>query len=1193
MKSNQCIHSSKKNSPFIDLTPIDDADTDGSYSKALSFAFENPRIRNIAITGPYGSGKSSIIKTYEKKSRDLKFLNISLASFKEEEEGNNPIDITLIERSILQQMLYGADSNKLPYSRFKRIATPSYPLIKALLFVLWPIILFFLYHHRTDLFNLEAFSLTWMVWVLLIDFSVSLPILLVSDFYKASFGLSLKKFSLKNAEIETVDAPEQSILNRHLDEIIYFFQVTNYNVVVIEDLDRFGNPEIFVKLREVNKLINDNEKTSGQIKFLYALKDDMFVHKNRAKFFDFIIPVVPVINSSNSLDKMLERLKKHDFAESVNQQFLREVSLYIDDLRLIHNIFNEFEIYYQRLKSESLDVTKLLAVMIYKNVYPNDFENLHHGKGALFEICKKRVEYIQSYKAQLKSEQEELRALIESADKEILNSIRNLINLYIGYMVSCNNTGNGVFGIVINNQHVGFSKTITLEQFTDLFSEKNIQLYTQQQSHYGHRLNINKSFSQIEEEINPGETFLSRKKNIENKSKAKKVELQRKIQRVEQEIAEIPQLQLYQLLQNNSLSFDELITDNKISNGELLKYLIMNGYVDETYHYYISNFHEGRLSKNDRDYLLTIRNFKKPDPDQRIDTPKEVCANMREEDFWNEYVLNVTLMDYLLETVKLNTKRIKSAVRYISENFKSTNEFFSAYFISGKHLDKLINNLSREWPEIAVVAIDSKQHEAEFISYIFRFIDGDYICENMNPNNQLTNYLSEQGHLVFSSDYQLPDDYSALKSLGVRFRDLQSLESNKNLVEFSHSESLYTITSENVAYVLQTFAGPEVIKTLSPERKNYTSIVEAGSEYLREYIEENLPDYIEKVFLILPGNSEESESAIKTLINNEIVEDDLKKKIISKQKHVFESFDGVPENLWSHTLLEEKVIISWKNISEYLTYKNCDNSVVTELLARETIVEMLSKVDISTKDLGEDGTQVLSEFVFHNNEISDSSYCRLVKCLPYDYNYFPEEISNEKIKCLINENIVILSEESFNVVSTNDQFTSGLISKNFNIYKDNQENYPISDDIRELLLSSTISNEDKIIVCLDVTPKGANESKRLSQLISNVLLNYEVDLSLVNDEVLSLAILNAKNTSCSIKLLIKCFPILNESMVMGIIAKLPEPYSEIASNGKRPKLDYTEENLEFANILKEKEYISSVKEKGSSIVINTYQVRNS
>lgn len=258
------VESSSDNIPrFIDLTPVDDADPKGIYTNALNFAFKNDRIKNIALTGPYGSGKSSIIRTFKKNS-SYKFLDISLASFSEdaipEEDGiENTI---LIERSILQQMLYGADANSLPYSRFKRIRTPEYPLAKSFLFVFWAISAFSLFYNNGFILNFERLTWLWLGGVFLLAFVLAMPVVLISDIYKLSLGLSFKKISLKNAEIETGDVSEKSILNRHLDEIIYFFQVTDYDTVVIEDLDRFGSPEIFVKLREINKLINDNKKNS-------------------------------------------------------------------------------------------------------------------------------------------------------------------------------------------------------------------------------------------------------------------------------------------------------------------------------------------------------------------------------------------------------------------------------------------------------------------------------------------------------------------------------------------------------------------------------------------------------------------------------------------------------------------------------------------------------------------------------------------------------------------------------------------------------------------------------------------------------------------------------------------------------------------------------------------------------------------
>jgi len=1177
------ISVSRGNSPYTDLTPVDNADPDRCYTKALSFALENRRIKNIALSGPYGSGKSSIIRTYEKNS-DYKFLNISLASFKEDE--NDSINTTLIERSILQQMLYGADANKLPYSRFKRISTPTQPLIKSLLLVSWAIAVIFLYHHKNEPHNIESFSLLWFSGISLFAFTIAFPVVLISDIYKASFGLSLKKFSLKNAEIETSEPSEDSILNRHLDEIIYFFQVTDYNVVVIEDLDRFGDPEIFVKLREINKLINDNEKSSGQVKFLYALKDDMFAHKNRTKFFDFIIPVVPIINSSNSLDKMQERLKEHDFAKNIDTQFLREVSLYIDDLRLIHNIFNEFVIYYERLKSENLDVTKLLAMMIYKNVYPNDFENLHHGTGALYDICKKKSEYLHETKKQYTEKLEEYRTSLDLANTEKARSVRELIDAYVGHIVTHVPSNQPVFGIVCNNQYIGLSQITTFEQFKPVLTEVNIQLALQPHNQRGRT--INKSFTQIEEEINPGETFLSRKENIELRPESKKIELQKKIRLAEKEIDELSQLQIYQLLQNTDIELNDLITGYEITDDRLLVYLVRNGYLDDNFYIYMSNFHEGRLTKSDRDYLLTIRNFNQPDPNQKIDTPKEVCANMREEDFGHKYVLNLTLIDYLLKNSTINSERIKLTMHYISQNFEHCEDFFAAYYIAGKYLVDFIRYLSQEWPMFASAAISSK-YAAEHISYILKFIDAEYIRKNMNTENLLTAYLSEQGHLVLASDLQPPGDYNVLKLLDVRFHDLATLEKNNAVLEFSHDECLYTINSKNVNYILHNFSDSKSVNTKKYEKANYTSILAVGSRSLKGYVEMNLPDYIYKVHLALPGNFEESETAIKTLINNEMIEDDLRKKIISKQNYIFETFKGIPENLWSHILLEEKIVISWVNISEYLSYDNNDMTIMTIILGRQDIVDSLSITNISETDLNEDRKSSLSEFILHNNEINDSDYSKLIKCLPYSYQSFPIEISKEKMEILARERKVRLTETAFDSTSNDNQLTATLISKNFNEYLEEKEKYPISDSVRELLLSSEISNNNKILICLDVTPSGAENSVQLSRLIANLLISNDIDCSKFDDTVLSSAISNAQPTSDSIRLLMKCLSTWDKNKTMEILASFPEPFNEISSYGKRPKLENNNINLEFSKLLESKRYISSVKVESKFIIIHTFK----
>lgn len=65
------------------LTSIVLKDMDDSFNtvKDLLNAIANDEILNIAVTGPYGSGKSSVIKTFkEQVDKDVKILDISLAT---------------------------------------------------------------------------------------------------------------------------------------------------------------------------------------------------------------------------------------------------------------------------------------------------------------------------------------------------------------------------------------------------------------------------------------------------------------------------------------------------------------------------------------------------------------------------------------------------------------------------------------------------------------------------------------------------------------------------------------------------------------------------------------------------------------------------------------------------------------------------------------------------------------------------------------------------------------------------------------------------------------------------------------------------------------------------------------------------------------------------------------------------------
>ena len=200
------------------------------------------------------------------------------------------------------------------------------------------------------------------------------------------------------------------------------------DVVVFEDMDRFNAGGIFERLREVNTLANiqlqkENKKV---LRFFYLLRDDIFISKDRTKFFDYIIPVVPVVDSSNSYDQFISHLKKGGVFEKFNESFLQGLSLYIDDMRLLKNIYNEFVIYYNRINITELDCNKMLAIIAYKNLFPSDFADLQLNKGFVYTLFDSKDIFIAEEVKKLEDRIFEKSNEIEMAKNEHLKTIKEL-----------------------------------------------------------------------------------------------------------------------------------------------------------------------------------------------------------------------------------------------------------------------------------------------------------------------------------------------------------------------------------------------------------------------------------------------------------------------------------------------------------------------------------------------------------------------------------------------------------------------------------------------------------------------------------------------------------------------------------------------------------------------------------------------
>lgn len=408
---------------------------DSIYLEALDSAIKDEKVYNIAITGKYGSGKTSTITTYESIHKEYRYLNISLASFKDNGQDNN----ASIERSILQQLFYSVDSKKIPFSRFKRIKGISdkeiYSKLLTVLLILISLFLSVYLLKNPQFINIDVlkgnfaiiiqkyFTNFWKGLSVFIIGIIAIISSIITIYYlvrRVIVLLELSNIKLKNENIEVELKPNEvnadSIFNKYLDEIIYFFEETNYDVIVIEDLDRFKKSnEVFIKLRELNKLINNCETINRKIKFIYCIKDEMFENKERTKFFDFIVPIIPVINSANSRQKLLDKLKDNSLDKSLDKQFIKSITLYIDDMRILNNIMNEFNIYRKNLQNiTNLAQENLFSIIVFKNLYPREFAELQNGTGIIYNIFNTKLDRLNNYIDYLNTEKQKYEKEVES-----------------------------------------------------------------------------------------------------------------------------------------------------------------------------------------------------------------------------------------------------------------------------------------------------------------------------------------------------------------------------------------------------------------------------------------------------------------------------------------------------------------------------------------------------------------------------------------------------------------------------------------------------------------------------------------------------------------------------------------------------------------------------------------------------------
>ena len=1206
----------KKEIQYHPLTPIEDADCE-VYFDALKNALGHKDVKNIAVTGPYGSGKSSMIRSFfVKYNQDGKYkpITITLANFEanvnaklncsEEKNRTKPQGAIpendsvsfnkglsefeleqLIERSIVQQLFYHEKDETIPNSHFKKIHKESWEEIAVgTLYVFLILLSAIILISPSFFWSLPILEYTpKFVKELVSVFSLILAFVGLWEIIKQARTIwhqySTMKFHVENAEIELKKNEGKSIFNHFIDEIIYFFEETGKNVVILEDLDRFNRHEIFTKLREINYLVNNCEKVTQKVVFIYALRDDMFTKsEERTKFFDFIIPIIPIVNYSNSGEILRQKLtvtKKSEIKDpsvEIEDELVDSLSLFIDDMRLLYNIINEYKIFTDIKSKDKLNASRLLTMIAYKNLYPQDFVELSQNKGLLYDV----MEEVKPYKQKLIEQDEkkiaEAQAKIEQIETHDNSLLEKELRLVYLNQIIYHLSGTFVCFVINNNRKKVHEVAEDANLFMELVSRDKVPYIHNVRANYSGYFTesstelLDFNFKNIEHEVNPTLTYEQRVALL-NKTELEK--LKQEIRVLESSIETYKQSTIYELFSHGDF---KVINKEKYPprQFDFVLLALQNGYINENYWEYTSIFHEGSITISDQTFILNVKLHRKSAYNYELKQVENVFRKLTKES--GRYLtykesLNNDLMDYILHEAMLihSDPYINTA--------KKNPDFVFQYIERGKNLNLFVDYLCKKWPLFIDYIVQNKSDELD--KYL-RIILENTLTENLIPFFKgKTIYLNNYADFML---LKIDEDkkHEFIEELNLRFEKLNP-ETSLQEIKYIYRNFAYSI---NIDIIRTILSSTEKWDERAFNTRNYSYIKECYPE-MAEYIQKNISVYITNVFLPLKQNLNISEEDFDELISSNMLTIEQKKQVITQCDVKINDISKIkPIELCGELCLQNKMTATWQNIkilvddpalslsqqcTEFVNILENAKQLSIQPLTEE--MDRLANVDLST----------ISYTLIHFPKISDESYNLLLKAFTCAYSSFEANaLTKERMRQLIDHNIVNADLVAYRFLKENyDDLHIYLLQKFSEQFTEDFSELELDTHDISLLLPIQMDVKNKVKILNGINLEILNGAVEITQQLGEWLIeNYAEAIETIDKTIIETL---CKNVMLPLELRIPLYTkyasIIEEDDA--IIESFKEPYSSILNKAIRARVSHTDENRAFLDILKSKKIIAN------------------
>lgn len=1208
---------------LVPLTPVYDEAQHSVYSDELEaalFGKNQSSIKNVALTGSYGVGKSSVLQ-YIAQRHKKRVIQISLSTLGEadEENVNGTSDTKAIsktnriQKEIVKQLIYREDPHKTPGSRFRR--TEKFDKWRGIrIAVLVGLTL-------TVVFYLSGWT-AQLAQLLQAQISLGLSAHLLVFLLFTIFVWCLEAEIHNRVRIESLTAGSATIslstgtstyFDEFLDEIVYLFSVTEQDIVVFEDIDRFDDPHIFETLRALNTLLNAANQLGGRsVRFIYAIKDSIFdelgrraareevdedvpglddavvvelARANRTKFFDLVIPVVPFITHRSARDLMIGTMRgvQHDIDETLFDLAARHLA----DMRLIKNVRNEFVIFRTMiLESDGGDLelfeASLFAMMLYKNTHLSDFEAIRSATSSLdrlYEAGRKLVDQnIEALYFEARERRKQLVNLnsISRRSEELGSKLLRHIDLVVRQLPAPAPDSRTVAfqGEALDDDTIQSASLWQKVVGAGEDSEFEIAISVLTGSYPGNlplRLTISRSMVAeiVGTQLSAADWDETDRERLESELDdiASSINFLRRA-----DMSDLINDDTFKLVHEGSdggpsESFRELA--KRHLKSVLALELIRAGYIDSNFTLYTSTYHSIRVSSRALNYIIRHIDRNIMDVNFQLE-PNDVEAIIRErgETVLSERTMyNISILNHLLGKAQSGADQVVGRLKALGEDEKA---FLESYLEGGLHQEALIRRLSPQWGGIfdyvASLAILSDGDKVDYLNAALEeATEGiDYII-----SEAVSAFVEEHYAKIpaFTSDTTNADlarrAVGLLKAGNARLSSLALL--GQEVRHFTVVECRYLITLDNL---ISALAGAETL-ALDQIREANKMVYDYAIAHLAEYL------YAIKE-LGTEAHTIESPNAFAEVITD-IARD--------SQEHLSEVVSAsalscrllrlveVPDSAWPALAEGHRFPATFENVAAYIDSIGEVDGSLANLLATARKIEVLGTEEDSRK------VAIAYRILAAKDTLPDPVIrVGLVDSLELRSWLDPSELSAERgplVGLLIDHQVVEDEPNSFAMALELD-----WPAREFAISKSNKfvsfmtpGEVPVG-DIPALLESSIIPQEVKLELIARVDEFVPDNTHK--PMVAIAQFAEKTNARITIDLVTRMA--NAKVHPDRVLVLLEpLIPEATEIQLVNVLKALGGVYDKLtARNGTHPKLPNSSANLTLLEKLQQLGLVSTI-----------------